>query len=142
MSPAEIWVSSGLLQRQGLWVWHKSSWRRSPLTPPQSSQNLHRTGKQTLGGHKQNLVHIRSHEKGAVSPQETGSNLTMSIQESQVEAWVNTLTPGQTTRREHSPTHQQKIQHKSKQIVNHSYLLDVLKLAQVLLSSPLSTREG
>ena len=23
VSPAEIWVSSGLLQRQGLWVWHK-----------------------------------------------------------------------------------------------------------------------
>ena len=26
------------------WVWHKTSWRRSPLTPPQSCQNLHRTG--------------------------------------------------------------------------------------------------
>ena len=31
-------------------------------------QNLHRTGKQTLGGHKQNLVCTRSQEKGAVSP--------------------------------------------------------------------------
>jgi len=26
-------------------VWHKPSWRRSPLTPPQSCQNLHRTRK-------------------------------------------------------------------------------------------------
>ena len=48
MSPVGVWVSSGLPQRQGLWVqqtwlWHKPSWRRSPLTPPQSHQNLNRT---------------------------------------------------------------------------------------------------
>ena len=46
-------VSGNLPQRQGLWVqqtWvsHKSSWRRSPLTPRQSSQNLHRTGEVRL----------------------------------------------------------------------------------------------
>ena len=29
---------------QRTWVWHKPSWRRSPLTPPQSCQNLYRTG--------------------------------------------------------------------------------------------------
>ena len=39
MSPVEVWVSSGLMQGQGLWVqrtwvWHKPSWRRLPLTPP------------------------------------------------------------------------------------------------------------
>ena len=28
-----------------VWVWHKLSWRRCPLTPPQSCQNLDRTGK-------------------------------------------------------------------------------------------------
>ena len=38
VSPVEVRVSSGLLQGQGLWVqqtwvWHKCSWRRSPLTP-------------------------------------------------------------------------------------------------------------
>ena len=38
VSHAEVWVSSGLLQGQGLWVqqtwvWHKPSWR-SPLTTP------------------------------------------------------------------------------------------------------------
>ena len=49
VSSEEVWVCSGLLQGQGLWVqqtwmWHKPSWRRSPLTPPQSHQNLHRTG--------------------------------------------------------------------------------------------------
>ena len=39
----------GTLKGQGLWIqqtwlWHKPSWRRLPLTPPQSHQNLHRTG--------------------------------------------------------------------------------------------------
>ena len=48
-SPAEVRVSSGLLQGQGLWVqqtwaWHKFSWRRSPLTPPECHQNWHSTG--------------------------------------------------------------------------------------------------
>ena len=62
VSPEEGRVSSGLLQGQGLWVqqawvWHKPSWKRSPLSVPQSHRNLHRTGKQTLEGHKQNLVH-------------------------------------------------------------------------------------
>ena len=38
-SPVEVQVSSGLPQRQGLWVqqtwvWHKPSWRRSSLVPP------------------------------------------------------------------------------------------------------------
>ena len=28
-------------------------------------------GKQTLGGHKKNLVHTRTQEKGVVTPQET-----------------------------------------------------------------------
>ena len=49
MSSEEVWVSSGLLQGQGLWVqqtWvcHKPSWRWLPLTPPQSHQNLLRMG--------------------------------------------------------------------------------------------------
>ena len=50
VSPVEVQFSSGQRRREGLWVqqtwvWHKPSWRRSPLTPPQSCQNLHRTGK-------------------------------------------------------------------------------------------------
>ena len=45
-------------------------------------------GKQTLGGHKQNLVHTRTQEKGAVTTQETGQDLPMIVQESLVEAWV------------------------------------------------------
>ena len=49
------------------WVGHKPSQMRSPLTLPQSCQNLHGTRKQTLGGHKQNLVHTRTQEKGAVT---------------------------------------------------------------------------
>ena len=60
----------------------KPSWRRSPLTPPQSGQNLHRTGKQTLGGHKQNFVYTRTQEKGAVTPQETDPDVPVIVQES------------------------------------------------------------
>ena len=49
VSSAEVWISSGLTQGQGLWVqqtwvWHKPSWRRLPLTAPLSCQNLHGTG--------------------------------------------------------------------------------------------------
>ena len=46
-------------------------------------------GKQTLGGDKQNLVHTRTQEKGAVTPQETDPDLPVSVQESPAEAWVN-----------------------------------------------------
>ena len=45
--------------------------------------------KQTLGGHKQNLVHTRIQEKGAVTPQETDPDLPISVQESLAEAWVS-----------------------------------------------------
>ena len=46
-------------------------------------------GKQTLGGHKQNLVSTRTQEKGAVTTQETDPDLPMSVQESLAEAWVS-----------------------------------------------------
>ena len=36
-------------------------------------------GKQILGGHKQNLVHTRTQEKGAVTSQETDQNLPVSV---------------------------------------------------------------
>ena len=89
----EARVSSALLRGQGLWlqqtwVWQKPSWRRSPLTPPKSHQNLHRTGKQTLGGYKQNLVCTRTQEKGAVIPQETDPDLAVSVQECLAEVGV------------------------------------------------------
>ena len=49
VSPVEVQVSSDLSQGQGLWVqqtwvWHKTSWRKSPLNPPWSHQNLYRIG--------------------------------------------------------------------------------------------------
>ena len=58
------------------------------INPPESHQNLHWTGKQTLRGHKQNLVCTRTQEKGAVTTQETDPDLPVSVQESLVEAWV------------------------------------------------------
>ena len=45
--------------------------------------------KQTLGGHKQNLVCTRTQEEGAVTPQETDLDLPVSVQETLVEAWVS-----------------------------------------------------
>ena len=45
-------------------------------------------GKQTLGGHNQNLVHTRTQEKGAVTPQETDPDLPVSVQESLADAWI------------------------------------------------------
>ena len=50
-------------------------------------------GKQTLGGHKQNLVRTRTQEKGAVIPQETELDLAVSVQESLAEAWVDSCLP-------------------------------------------------
>ena len=47
-------------------------------------------GKQRLlEGHKQNLVHTRTQEKGAVTPQETEAGLLVSLQESPAEVWVD-----------------------------------------------------
>ena len=43
----------------------------------------------TLGGHKQNLMHTRTQEKGAVTPQETEPDLPVSVWESPAEVWVN-----------------------------------------------------
>ena len=45
-------------------------------------------GKQTHGGHKQNLVHTGTQEKGAVTPQETDSDLPVSVQKSPAKVWV------------------------------------------------------
>ena len=45
-------------------------------------------GKQTLGGHKQNLVHTGSQEIGAVTPDETDPDLPVSVQDSPVEVRV------------------------------------------------------
>ena len=52
------------------------------IEPPELTQAW---GKQTLGGHKQNLVHTMTQEKRAVTPQETDPNLPVSVQESPVE---------------------------------------------------------
>ena len=46
-------------------------------------------GKQTLGGHIQNLVCTRTQEKGAVTPEETDLDLPMSVEESPAGAWVS-----------------------------------------------------
>ena len=44
--------------------------------------------KQTLGGHKQNLVNTRTQEKAAVTPRETDPDLPMSVQQCPTELWV------------------------------------------------------
>ena len=47
-------------------------------------------GKQTLGGHKQNLANTRTQEQGAVSSQMTEPDLPVSVQEplEEAEAWI------------------------------------------------------
>ena len=60
------------------------------INPPhRATRTYTRLGKQTLGGHRQNLVHIRTQEKGAMTPQETDPDLPVSVQESLEEAWVS-----------------------------------------------------
>ena len=64
VSPVEARVSSGLMQEQGLWLqqtcprsmWHKPSWRRSPLAPsyshwadnPQMAKQLYQRNSHTV----------------------------------------------------------------------------------------------
>ena len=45
--------------------------------------------KQILGGHKQNLLHTRSEEKEAVSPQQTKPDLPVTVREASAEVWVD-----------------------------------------------------
>ena len=59
-----------------------------PLTHHRAIRTYTELGKQTLGEHKQNLISTRTQEKGAVTPQETESDLPVSVQESLVEVWV------------------------------------------------------
>ena len=94
--------------------------------------------KESLEGHKQNLVCTRTQEKGAVTPQETDPDLSVSVLWQRCGSAVaccrvggtecsnacmgpfegahhylhylhNSLASGQITGREHSPTVQQKI---------------------------------
>ena len=141
LSPLQRYGSAVACHRAGTLgaadLWHKPSWKRSPVAPPYShktddpqtaeqlyqinSHNLKKVlgpttdfpnwesgkwtenpqgiwrpvefdyrsctglGKQTLGGHKQNLVCTRTKEKGAVTLQETDLDLPVSIQESSME---------------------------------------------------------
>ena len=48
-------------------------------------------GKQTLGGHKQNLVCTRTREKGAGTTQGTDPDLPAGVQESLAEACVGSI---------------------------------------------------
>ena len=59
------------------------------INPTRDAKSYIGLRKQTLGGHKQNLVHNRTQEKGAATPQETDPDLSMSVQESPAEAWVS-----------------------------------------------------
>ena len=60
VSPEEVQVSSGLLQGQGFWVqqtwvWHKPSWRGSPLTPHRASRTYTGLGNRLLEGTNRSL---------------------------------------------------------------------------------------
>ena len=75
------WGSSkGTENPQGIWFWRPVGF---------DYRTSIRLGKQTLGGHKQNLMCTRSQEKGRVSPQKTEADLPVNVQESLVEVWVH-----------------------------------------------------
>ena len=71
-----------------LWGWTESN--TTEVTWQQQQGFGYRTntrlGKQILGGHKQNLVCTRTQKKEAVTPEETGPDLPVTVQESRVEA--------------------------------------------------------
>ena len=53
-------------------------------------QNFHSSGEtETLARDKQNLVHNRTQETGAVNPQDIEPDLYVSFWESPAEAWVD-----------------------------------------------------
>ena len=45
-------------------------------------------GKHTQRGHKQSLLHTRTQEKGAATPQEMDPHLAVNVQESLEKAWA------------------------------------------------------
>ena len=59
------------------------------IAPTIGPPDLTQLGKHTLRRHKENLVHTRTQETGAVTPQEIDPDLPVSVQESLVEAWVD-----------------------------------------------------
>ena len=146
VSTEEVQVSSGLPQGQGIWVqqtwvWHKPSYRRSPLTLPQSRQNLHKTGeKDSLRAQTKPCVHQDPGERSS-DPTRDWPRLACECpgvsgrgvgRQWPVQGWGtecssvcmgpfegghhylhylhHSLASGQTTGREHSPAHQQKIE--------------------------------
>ena len=118
--------SNGTENPQGIWLWGPVVFDYRTFTG---------LGKEIFTGHKQNFVWTWTKEKGAVTAQETEPDLSVSVQQFPAEMWVNSgllqgqghwiqqcfhkpfwrrwayhsLASGQTTGREHSPTHQLKI---------------------------------
>ena len=135
VSLAKVRVSSGLLQGQGLWmqqtwVWHKPSWRRSPLTPPELT---HDWGNRLLEGTNRSRRKEQWLYKGLtqtcpwvskslwrrcgsmvaccrVGGTEWGSMCMAPFEGGHhyLHYLHHSLASGQTTGREHSPAHQQK----------------------------------
>ena len=62
--------------------------QRGPINPTIELPELTQDWGSTFGGHKQNLVHTRTQEKGAVTPQETDPDLPVSVLGSPAEVWV------------------------------------------------------
>ena len=93
VSPLKVWVSSGLLQGQGLWiqqtwVWHKPSWRL-PFTHNRGTRTYTGLGNRLLEGTNRTLCALRPRRKDQQrSQQEAYSDLPVHVEESAAEAWV------------------------------------------------------
>ena len=114
------WGSSkGTENPPGIWLWRPVGFDYRISTG---------LGKQTLGGHKQNLVHTKTQEKGAATPQETDPDLPecpgisgrgmgwQCLLQGRGDEYncyhhyhYHSLASGQTTGRKHNPTLQEKI---------------------------------
>ena len=73
---------------QQTWVWHRPL-EDVAINSTRATRAYAGLGKQTLGQHKQNLMCTRTHEKEAVTPQETEPDLPVRVQESPKEMLVD-----------------------------------------------------
>ena len=121
VSPVQGRVSSGLPQGQGLqvqqtWVWHKPSWRRLPCVHQNSGERSSDPTRDwaRLGGE---CPGVSGRGVGQQWPAAGSGALSAAVLAwdllkealSYLHYLRHSLASGQTTGREHSPTHQQKI---------------------------------
>ena len=86
--PCQQWTATGQgLWVQQTWVWHKPSWRRSPLTHKRATETYTGLGNRLLEGTNRTLCAPTIKEQWP--PQEKDPDLPRSLWESPVEVWAS-----------------------------------------------------